>query len=98
MKSQNRKPSNYASQPYECKKYVTITFKASPFYGQKGRVLKQIAGRHPELQLEMRGGEKIRVDQSWTDHRKTDSMRSSHFIDWAQACRIIEFLEYLRNK
>jgi hypothetical protein len=98
VKPRKFKPSYDASQTSEGKKYATITFESSPFYGQKGRVLKQIAGPHPELQLEMRGGEKIRVDLSWTDHRNIESMRSCHFIDLAQATKIIEFLEYLQNK
>ena len=98
VKPQKFKPSCDASQTSEGKKYATITFESSPFYGQNGRVLKHIAGRHPELQLEMRGGEKIRVDLSWTDHRNIESMRTSHCIDLAQAAKIIEFLEYLRNK
>jgi hypothetical protein len=98
VKPQKFKPSYDASQTSEGKKYATITFESSPFYGQNGRVLKHIAGRHPELQLEMRGGEKIRVDLSWTDHRNIESLRISHCIDLAQAAKIIEFLEYLRNK
>jgi hypothetical protein len=98
VKSQKFEPSYDAPQTSQGKKYATITFESSPFHGQKGRVLKHIAGRHPELQLEMRGGEKIRVDLSWTDHRNIESLRISHGIDLAQAAKIIEFLEYLRNK
>jgi len=98
VKSHNFKPSQYASQTYDGKKYATITFKRSPFYGQKGRVLRQISGLHSELQLEMRGGEKIRVDLTWTDHRNIELTTSCHFIDLAQATKIIEFLEYLQNK
>ncbi len=98
MKHQYHEPSHDASQIYKCKKYATITFKDSPFFGQKGRILKEIVGRHPELHLEMPGGEKIRVDLLWTDYRKIGPARSAHRIDLAQADRIIQFLEYLSSK
>src|ERR1041385_5470099 len=68
MKQQYDEPSYDASQIYKTKNYATITFKDSPFRGQKGRILKEIVGRHPELHLEMPGGEKIRVDLLWTDY------------------------------
>ena len=49
MKQRYHKLSYDASQIYKVKKYVTITFKDSPFFGHKGRILKTIIGRHPEL-------------------------------------------------
>ena len=98
VKQQYHEPSHDASQIYKCKKYATITFKDSPFCGQKGRILKEIEGRHPELHLEMPGGEKIKVDLVWTDYREIGSTRSIHSIDLAQADRIIQFLEYLSSK
>jgi hypothetical protein len=87
-----------ASQIYKTKNYATITFKDSPFFRQKGRILKEIVGRHPELHLEMPGGEKIRVDLLWTDYRKIEPNRRAHRIDLAQADKIIQFIEYLSNK
>jgi len=98
VKQQYHEPSYDATQTDKCEKYATVTFNKSPFYGQQARILKQIAGRHPELQLEMPGGEKIRVDLMWTDYRKIESMRSTHCIDLEQASRIIQFLEYLGSK
>lgn len=98
MKQQYHEPSHDASQIYKTKNYVTITFKDSPFCGQKGRILKEIVGRHPKLHLEMPGSEKIRVDLLWTDYRKIEPARRAHRIDLAQADRIIQFLEYLSSK
>lgn len=98
VKQQLDEPSYDASQPNRSKKYATITFSSSPFYGQKGRIVKKIAGRHPELQLEMPGGEKIRVDVLWTDYPITTPSRSSHYIDLEQANAIIQLLEYLNGK
>lgn len=98
VKQQYHEPSYDASQSYKSEKYATITFSSSPFYGQKGRIVKKIAGRHPELQLEMPGGERVTVDVLWTDYPITKLSRSVHQIDLAQADAIIQFLEYLRNK
>lgn len=98
VKQQYHKPSYDASRSYKSEKYATITFSNSPFYGQKGRVVKKIEGRHPELQLEMRGGERIIVDVLWTDYPITSSSTSVHLIDLAQANAIVHLLEYLRNK
>jgi hypothetical protein len=98
MKQQYHRLSYDASQIYKTKNYATITFKHSPFFGQKGRILKEIVGRHSELHLEMPGGEKIRVDLLWTDYRKIGPARRAHRIDLAQADKIIQFLEYLCSK
>ena len=98
VKQQYHEPSYDASQPYKSEKYATITFSSSPFYGQKGRIVKKIAGRHPELQLEMPGGERVTVDVLWTDYPITKSSRSAHQIDLAQADEIIQLLEYLNAK
>jgi hypothetical protein len=98
VKHQYHEPSCDAPQIYKSKNYATITFKDSPFCGQKGRILKEIAGRHPELHLQMPDGEKIRVDLLWTDYRKVESPISIHRIDLAQADRISQFLEYLTSK
>ena len=98
VKQQHHKPSYDASQIYQTKNNATITFKDSPFFGQKGRILKEIVGPHPELHLEMPGGEKIRVDLLWTDYRKIGPARRAHRIDLAQADKIIQFLEYLSSK
>jgi len=91
-------PSYDASQPYKSEKYVTIILSSSPFFGQKGRIVKKIGGRHPEFQLEMPGGERVRIDVMWTDYPITRSSRSTHQIDLAQADAIIQFLEYLNAK
>jgi hypothetical protein len=101
MKQQYDEPSYDASQIYKTKNYATITFKDSPFRGQKGRILKEIVGRHPELHLEMPGGEKIRVDLLWTDYFGEPSQSPETLIqriDFSQAQPIIRFLEYLRTK
>jgi len=98
MKQQYHEPSYDATQTDKCEKYATITFNKSPFYGQKGRIVKQIAGPHSELQLEMPSGEKIRVDVLWTDYPITRPSRSSHHIDLEQANAIIQLLEYLKGK
>lgn len=98
VKQQYHEPSYDASQSYKSEKCATITFGSSPFYGQKGRIVKKIAGRHPELQLEMPGGERVTVDVLWTDYPITKSSRSAHEIDLAQADEIIQLLEYLNAK
>jgi hypothetical protein len=101
VKQQYHEPSYDASQPYKSEKYATITFKDSPFCGQKGRILKEILGRHPELHLQMPGGEKIRVDLLWTDYLGEPSQNPktlTHYVDFSQAQPIIRFLEYLKNK
>jgi hypothetical protein len=98
MKQQYHGPSYDATQTDKCEKYATITFNKSPFYGQKGRIVKKTAGRHPELQLEMPGGEKIGVDVLWTDYPITRPSRSSHHVDLEQANAIIQLLEYLKGK
>lgn len=98
VKQQYHEPSYDASQSYKSEKYATITFSSSPFYGQKGRIVKKIAGRHPELQLEMSGGERVTVDVLWTDYPLARSNRSAHHIDLTQADAIIQFLEYLNTK
>jgi len=101
VKHQYHRLSYDASQIYKTKKYATITFKDSPFFGQTGRITKTIVGRHPELHLEMPGGEKIRVDLLWTDYFGEPSQNPetlTHRIDFSQAPPIIRFLEYLKNK
>ena len=101
MKQQFHKPSNDASQTYDRKKCVTITFSDSPFYGQKGRVLKETFGRHWDLHVELSTGTRIRIDANWTDYFETEISKTQplrHFIDLAQAELIIRFLEYLRHK
>ena len=98
VKQQYHKPLYDASQIYKIKKYATITFVDSPFCGQKGRILKEIAGRHPELHLEMPSGERIKVDLLWTDYREIEPTKITHHIDFSQAEKIIQFLEYLSRK
>jgi hypothetical protein len=102
VKQQFHEPSHDASQTYDSENYTTITFDGSPFCGQRGRILKRIAGRHPELHLEMPNGEKIKVDVLWTDYQRLGLTRSTqadrHSIDLAQAEVIIQFLEYLCSK
>jgi hypothetical protein len=101
VKHQYHEPSCDAPQIYKSKNYATITFKDSPFCGQKGRILNEIAGRHPELHLEMPGGEKIRVDLLWTDYFGKPSQNPetlTHRIDFSQAQPIIRLLEYLKSK
>ena len=98
VKRQYHEPSYDASQSYKSDKYATITFSSSPFYGQQGRIVKTIAGRHPELQLEMPGGERVTVDVLWTDYPITKLSRSVHQIDLAQADAIIQLLDYLNAK
>lgn len=101
VKQQYHEPSYDASQSYKSEKCATITFSSSPFYGQEGRIVKKIAGRHPEFQLEMPGGEKIRVDLLWTDYFGKPSQNPetlTHRIDFSQAQPIIRLLEYLKSK
>ena len=98
MKRHYHVPSYDASQPYTSEKYVTIILSSSPFFGQKGRIVKKIGGQHPEFQLEMPGGERVRIDVLWTNYPITKSSRSTHQIDFAQADAIIQFLEYLNAK
>jgi hypothetical protein len=97
----HRSPYN-ASQTYDRENYTTITFKDSPLCGQKARILKEIQGRHPELQLELLNGDKIRIDALWTDYQRLQLPRGSSLdqdrIDLAQAEAIIRFIEYLVGK
>lgn len=102
VKRQYHEPSHDASHTDESENYATITFKDSPFYGQKGRILKRTTGGHPELHLEMPNGARIKVDVLWTDDRRLGLTRRTHVgtnrIDLEEAESIIEFLEYLNRK
>ena len=102
MKRQHHRRSYDASQTYERENYATIIFKDSPLCGQKGRILKEIQGRHPELHLEMPDGEKIKIDALWTDYQKLQLRRTAtdeHYrIDLDQAEAIVRFIEYLAGK
>ena len=102
MKQQYHKPSNDASQSYDRKQCVTITFGDSPFYQQKGRILKETFGRHSDLHLELSSGKRIRIDATWTDYFGAELSKNpkpvTHRVDLAQAEPIIRFLEYLRDK
>jgi hypothetical protein len=102
VKRQYHRPSYNAHQTYDPENYATIIFKDSPFCGQKGRILKEIQGRHRELHLEMPNGDRIKVDVRWTDYRKAGANETKegylHCIDLAQAESVIQFLKYLRNK
>ena len=98
MKQQYYGPLYDATPTDKCEKYTTITFNNSPFYGQKGRIVKEIAGIHPELLLEMPGGDRIRIDVLWTDYPITRPTKSTHQIDLAQSNAIIQLLDYLNGK
>ena len=101
MKQQYHKPSHDASPPDERKRWVTIIFGSSPLFGQKGLILKEILGRHSDLNLELSSGKRIRIDATWTDYFGEPSLNPktlTHRVDFSQAQPIIQFLEYLENK
>jgi len=102
VKQRYHKPSNDASQSYDHKQCVTITFGDSPFYEQTGRILKETLGRHSDLHLELSSGKRIRIDATWTDYFGEELSKKPkptiHCVDLAQAEPIIRFLEYLRDK
>jgi len=80
---------------------VTIIFESSPLFGQKGLILKEILGRHSDLNLELSSGERIRIDATWTDYFGEPSQSPktlTHRVDFSQAEPIIRFLEYLKTK
>lgn len=94
-------PSHDASLPYKRKRWVTIIFESSPLFGQKGLILKEILGRHSDLNLELSSGKRIRIDATWTDYFEEalqNPKTLTHRFDFSQAQPIIRFLEYLRNK
>ena len=101
VKQQHHQPSHDASPPYKRKRWVTIVFESSPFFGQKGLILKEILGRHSDLNLELSSGKRIRIDATWTDYFGESSQNPktlTHRLDFSQAQPIIRFLQYLKTK
>jgi hypothetical protein len=102
MKPQYHKPSNNASQTYEGKRHATIVFRESPFFGEKGLILKETLEGHSDRHLELSSGKRIRIDAAWTDYFRIEFSQNpkptSQCIDFAQAQPIIRFIEYLRDK
>ena len=91
--------SQYASQPSDHKRSVTITFRDSPFFGQEARCLKVALGKHCDLYLELLNGKRITVDACWTNYdRESRPQSTTHRIDLRQIQPIVGLIEYLHHK
>ena len=91
--------SHNASRTYERKRWVTITFRDSPFFSEKGRLLKMTLGRHCDLCLELPNGKRITIDACWTNYEEgTRPQSAAHRIDLMQIQPIVGLIEYLNNK
>lgn len=99
MRRKRGRSAQNASQTYERKRSVTITFRDSPFFGQESRILKVSLGRHVDLYLELPSGKRISIDACWTNYDGATTPHSArHRIDLTQIQPIVGLLEYLNNK